>query len=253
MSLTGKVALITGAGRGIGRGCALELARQGADVVLNDLCCFEGARALAEEVKGLGRQALPVHADVSNREQVERMLEMSLQEFGRLDIVVANAARNIKKPFLELTPEDVEAVWSVVLWGVFHTCQLCARQMVQQASGGSIILVSSVHADMPMRGSLPYTAGKAAVNHMGRVMANELAAHRIRVNVVEPGWTDTPGEREFASEQEIREHGGSLPLGRLAKVEDIAHGVAFLASEKADYITGATLRIDGGFILPNKL
>ncbi len=231
----------------------MELARQGADVVLNDLCCFEGAQALAEEVKGLGRQALPVHADVSKREQVERMLAMSLQQFGRLDVVVANAARNIKKPFLELTEEDVESVWAVVLWGVFHTCQLSARQMVKQGIGGSIILISSVHAEMPMRGSLPYTAAKAAVNHMGRVMANELAAHRIRVNVVEPGWTDTPGEREFASDLEITQQGRSLPLGRLAKVEDIAQGVAFLASEKADYITGATLRIDGGYVLPNRL
>jgi len=121
--------------------------------------------------------------------------------------------------------------------------------MVVQGNGGSIVIISSLHASLPYRGSLPYTTAKAAISHMGRVMANELAQYRIRVNIVEPGWTDTPGEREYASEEVIRREAKRLPLGRLATIEDIGKGVAFLVSDEAGHITGTRLRIDGGQVL----
>lgn len=123
------------------------------------------------------------------------------------------------------------------LWGVFHCCQFVARQLVRQGRGGSLVVISSVLGMLPMRNSLPYNTAKAGINHMARTMANELARYRIRVNVVEPGWTDTPGERAFATEEEIQEGGKRLPLGRMGTIEDIGRGVAFLVSDDASYIT----------------
>jgi glucose 1-dehydrogenase len=250
MKLNGRVALITGANRGIGKGCALEMAREGADVAINYRTHSDEAEAVAAEVRALGRRALVVGGDVADRSADEGMVRAVLSELGKLDILVANAAASIRKPFLELSVEDMRFTLGVSLWGVFHCCQLAARQMVDQGQGGSIVVISSVHAVMPYKNSLPYNTAKAGINHMARTMANELAEHRVRVNIVEPGWTDTPGERKHATDEELREGGKHLPLGRLASIEDIAKGVAFLASDDASYITGATLRIDGGFVLP---
>lgn len=250
MKLKGKVVLITGANRGIGKGCALEMAREGADVAINYRSHSEEAEAVAAEVCALGRRAVVVGGDVSDRSTDEEMIRNVVSELGKLDILVANAAASIRKPFLELTEEDMRFTLGVSLWGVFHCCQLAARQMVTQGHGGSIVVISSVHAVMPYKNSLAYNTAKAGVNHMARTMANELAEHRIRVNIVEPGWTDTPGERKYATDEELREAGRHLPLGRLATIQDIAKGVVFLASDDASYITAATLRIDGGFVLP---
>lgn len=139
----------------------------------------------------------------------------------------------------------------MILWGAFHASQLAARQMVKQGEGGSIVMISSVHAYRPYPLSTAYNAAKAGLNHMAFTWAVELAAHRIRVNVIEPGWIDTPGERKYFSEEEIRERGKQLLLGRLGTPEEIAKGVAFLVSdETASYVTGTRLRIDGGYVLP---
>jgi glucose 1-dehydrogenase len=250
MSLGGKVALVTGAGRGIGKGCAIELARRGANIALNDLLEREEVELVEREIRRLGRQVITVRGNVSDRQTDRRLIETTVSELGRLDILVNNAGRTIRKPFLELTEEDVATVWGIDLWGVFHCSQFAARQMVSQGGGGTIVIISSVHASMPYKGSLPYTTAKAGISHMGRVMANELAQYRIRVNVIEPGWTDTPGERNYATEEEIRSEANNLPLGRLATIEDIGKGVAFLVSDEAGYITGTTLQIDGGLVLP---
>lgn len=250
-NLAGKVALVTGAKQGIGKGCALELARAGADVAVNDLSDAHAAGQVAEEIRSMGRRAAVTLADVSNRQAVEAMIEEAVRQLGRLDILVANAAFSMRKPFLELTPKDMEDTLAVTLWGVFHSCQLAARQMVSQNQGGSIVVISSVHALLPIRNALPYNTAKAGVNHMARSMANELVPYRIRVNAIEPGWTDTPGERKFMSEEEIRSRGKLLPFGRMATPEEIGKGAAFLASDDAGYITGSILRIDGGFVFPD--
>jgi glucose 1-dehydrogenase len=247
--LEGKVALITGANRGIGKGCALELAREG-DIGVNYRRHRDEAKSVAEQVRGLGRRAIVMQGDVAVRASNEEMIHRAVAELGRLDIFVANAALSVRKPFLELTEEDMAATLGVTLWGVFHGCQLAARQMVAQGHGGSIIVISSVHAAFAYQNSLPYNTAKAGINHMARTAAGELAPHNIRVNIVEPGWTDTPGERAFATEEELRAGGAALPLGRLATTEDLGRCVAFLASDDAAYITGATLRVDGGFVLP---
>jgi glucose 1-dehydrogenase len=249
MSLDGKVAIVSGGARGIGQAVAAELARAGADVVFCDICKEDQAEESLELIRSFGRKGRFIHADVGDREQVEGMFREIVEEFGRIDILVNNAAANTRKPLIELEVEDVQRVWSVALWGVFHCSQLAARQMVQQRSG-AIVVISSVHASRAFPNNTAYNGAKAAVNHMARTWAAELASSGIRVNIIEPGWTDTPGERAFYSEDQIQQEGSKLPMGRLASATDIANAVVFLVSENAAYVTGACLRVDGGFLLP---
>lgn len=249
-SLEGRIALVTGAARGIGRACALELAAQGADVVINDIGNGEAAEDTAREVRRNGRRAMVVVADVANRAAVEGMIERTVQELGGLDIVIANAGRNVRRPFLEMEEKDFAATLDVTLWGAFHVSQFGARQMVKQKRAGSIVFISSVHAVMALPNAVAYNAAKAGLNHMARSIAAELAPYGIRANIIEPGWIDTPGERITFSAAEIEHAGKQLPFGRLGSAEEIAKGAAFLASDDASYVTGTTLRIDGGFVLP---
>jgi glucose 1-dehydrogenase len=252
-SLAGKVALITGASRGIGRGIALCLAAEGADVVVNYRSHPDEARQVVEAVEGMDCRALGWQADVSQRDAVAAMVAGAVEAFGRLDIAVANAAHSVREPVVDAAWENVDQVIQVSQFGVFHTCQLAARQMVAQAEagedGGKIIIISSILEEMPAPGSAAYNMAKAAINHLGRTMAAELARYRISVNMVNPGWIDTPGERQYASEEQLRDGGNRIPWGRLGTPGDIGKAVAFLASDDADYITGATLRVDGGFLL----
>jgi len=240
MTLTGKVALVTGGSRGIGQAVAVELARSGATVAFCDI--REPDPAVAQS----GRYYC---ADVGDRASVEQLFSDVLREFGRLDILVNNAATNIRRPLVDLDVADVEKVWAVALWGVFHCSQLAARQMVKQGNG-SIVVISSVHAERAFPNNTAYNGAKAAVNHMALTWAAELAPHNVRVNVIEPGWTDTPGERSFYTEEQIREQGKKLPLGRLAKPAEIASAVRYLVSDEAVYMTGSCLRVDGGVLLP---
>jgi glucose 1-dehydrogenase len=248
--LAGKVAIITGAGRGIGEACAVELARAGADVAICDLCESSKAAGLVSTIEKLGRRALFFSLDVADRNAVQQMVDEVEQRLSRIDILVNNAGRNIRKPLIDLEPADVEAVWSVLLWGAFHTTQLVVRRMVARGEGGSVVMISSLHASKPFPNNTAYNAAKAAVNHMARTWAAELAKYRIRVNTIEPGWIDTPGERNFYTEDQIRELGARLPFGRLGAPQEIAAAVRFLVSGDASYITGACLRVDGGIMLP---
>jgi glucose 1-dehydrogenase len=249
MSLGRKLAVVTGGARGIGQAVAVELARSGADIAFCDICAEEQAAHTLERVRDLGAKARFIRADVGDRSQVDLMFREIIDEFGQIDILVNNAAVNIRKPLVDLSIEDVEKVWSVALWGVFHCSQLAARQMMRQKSG-SIVVISSVHAVQPFPNNTAYNGAKAAVSHMARTWAAELVSQNIRVNVVAPGWTDTPGERTLYSEQEIQREGSRLPMGRLASATDIASAVRFLVSDAAAYITGSCLRVDGGLLLP---
>jgi len=245
--LAGKVAVVTGAGRGIGRAIALELAARGADIALNDL--REGDISLvANEVEALGRAALVCVADVSDRSACERMFAQVDERFGRVDVLVANAAYSVRKPLLELTVEEAEKTFSICLDGVFHSSQLAAQRMAA-AGGGSMVMISSVHAFRPYGPASTYNGAKAAINQMAMSWALELADKGIRVNVVEPGWIDTPGERLYHSEAKLQGAGATLPMGRLGKPEEIAKAVGFLVSGDASYVTGAVLRVDGGISL----
>jgi glucose 1-dehydrogenase len=249
MTLEGRVAVITGGARGIGQAIAAEFARCGADVIFCDVCNTEKASGTLDLIRHHGRQGRFIRADVGDRGQVEEMFRQILAEFGRVDILVNNAALNIRKPLIDLDVDDVQRVWSVALWGLFHCSQLAARQMVAQKSG-SIVVITSVHAVRPFPNNTAYNGAKAAANHMAQTWAAELVSHGIRVNAVEPGWTDTPGERTLYTEEQIREEGSRLPMGRLASAAEIANAVRFLVSDEAAYITGSVLRVDGGILLP---
>lgn len=248
----GKVALITGSSRGIGRGCALALAAEGADVVVNYRTHPEEAHKVAALVRKMGRQALVWQADVARREQMEAMFAGAVAHFGRLDIAVANAGMSIREPILSAKWENVLQVIEVAQFGVFHTCQLAAQQMVRQErigrSAGKIIVISSVYAEIPAATSSAYNMAKAAVNHLVSTMAGELAEYHINVNTINPGWIDTPGERRYASESEIAQGAKRLPWKRLGTVEEIGQAVVYLASDAADYVTGTMLRVDGGLV-----
>jgi glucose 1-dehydrogenase len=247
VNLAGKVALVTGAGRGIGLGCAEELARAGATVVLNDR---PGSTDLPEgiaSITGAGGTATGIEADIFSRDGCESLLSETLSRHGRIDILVSNPAFSRRCDFLSCEPELFEQTLRGTLTAGFHMSQLVARQLVAQGSGGKIVFISSVQAELPMAHSVAYNAAKAGLNHMAATIATELATHRINVNVIEPGWIDTPGERRTFSADTIAEEGARLPWGRLGTPTDIGKAAAFLCSEAADYITGTVLVVDGGF------
>lgn len=255
--LEGKIALVTGAGRGIGRGIALCLAQEGADLVINDLPLPEGIGAPSAEtahaVEGLGQRVFTYYADVADPQQVTAMVDAAVAHFGRLDILVSNAAMSIREPVIEAEWSHALRTIEVTQFGVWHTCQAAARHMVARGGGGKIIIVSSVLAELPMNNSAAYNMAKAAALHFGRTLANELTAYRINVNMIQPGWIDTPGERAFATEEEIRAGAQLLPWGRLGTPHDIGRAAVFLASDDADYITGSSLVVDGGYRLALKI
>lgn len=246
--LAGKTALVTGAARGIGRACALELATQGADVVLNDLANDEMLRSLAADIQKMGRRTHMACADVADPDAVMRMFARMAEDFGPINILVNNAAWSTRRPFLETPLEEARRAMEVSFWGSFYCSRLAAEQMANH-NGGSIVMISSVHAVRPYPNAAAYNAAKAALDHLAASMALELAPHRIRVNVVAPGWIDTPGERGHNTEQQIQAREPGLPLGRLGKAEEVASAVAYLCSPNAAYVTGSTLRVDGGFAL----
>lgn len=250
MMLSGKVALVTGASRGIGRAAATGLAAAGADVVVNYLAEPDEARQVVDEIRRGGRRAIAIEADVSDRAAVDAMVSRARSELGGLDIAVSNAAFSDREPFYLADLRGFTRTIDVTMWGAFYTLRAAAREMIEQASGGAIVVVSSPHAHIAVPGSMAYNMAKAAVDQMARTAALELSEHRIRVNIVHPGWTDTPGERKFASDTELKEASLRLPWKRLAQPEEIARAIVFLCDPASDYITGSTLNVDGGITLP---
>ncbi|MCF6311110.1 MAG: glucose 1-dehydrogenase [Verrucomicrobiales bacterium] len=248
MKLSGKRALVTGAGQGIGKGCALELARAGADLVINDRPGSEEVEATADEIRAMGRGCQVITANIFERDECERLVSEALEALGRLDILVSNPAASRRCDFLDIKAEDFEFVINGALTSGFHISQLVARDMVKHG-GGKIVFISSVHAYMPYGLSASYNAAKAGLNHLAKTIATELTQHRINVNVIEPGWIDTPGERKAFGEERMKQEAANMPWGRLGVPEDIGKAAAFLASDDADYITGSVLRVDGGIVL----
>ena len=246
----GRSALVTGASLGIGRACALELAREGANVGINYRSHKEAAREVARQVEAMGRRAVVLQADVADQAAVERMVGRCVEEFGELSLFVANAAYSKRQLMIEADMESFRRVIDVTMWGAFYGVRAAAQQMVRQGRGGSIVVVSSPHAVVPIAGSMAYNMAKAAIDHMARTAAMELVSHRIRVNVVHPGWIDTPGERRHYTDEQIREGAKMLPWKRLGTSEEVAKAICYLLSDDADYVTASTLVIDGGITLP---
>ena len=250
MQLTGKKILVTGASRGIGRGCALELARSGADVGINYRSHREEAEEVAQEIRALGQNALLLQADVSNHDAVEQMVTTAVSEWGQLDGFVSNAAYSDRELLLNADLEGIRRTVDVTMWGALYGVRAVAKQLVAQGQGGSIVVVSSPHATIPIPTALAYNMSKAAIDHMARTAAIELAEHRIRVNIVHPGWIDTPGERKFFTDEQLASGAESIPWGRLGQPEEIGRLIAFLMSDGCDYMTGSTVLMDGGISLP---
>ena len=248
--LTGKRALVSGASRGIGRGIAIELAKAGAEVVINYRSHPEEAEQAAEQCVAAGGKAHTIAADLGRQDDVERLVDESVERMGGLDIIVSNAAYSDRHTMLDSDLDEFRRTIDVSMWGAFYLVRRGAQKLVDAGGGGNIVVISSPHAHMAMPGAMAYNMAKAANDQMARTAAVELAQYRIRCNIIHPGWTDTPGERKFFSEETLAEKSAELPFGRLGKSEEIGRGVVFLCDPQSEYITGSTLTIDGGIQLP---
>jgi NAD(P)-dependent dehydrogenase (short-subunit alcohol dehydrogenase family) len=245
MSLSGKVAIVTGAGRGIGRGIALRLAEAGADVVATDVLDDDVCQT-ANQVRALGRSALALQIDVSQREQVEAMVHSTVDQLGRLDILVNNAGLMSKKPLLEVTEAEWDRLIDVNLKGPFLCSQAVVRHFVGARIRGKIVNIASVESEIAFPDSVPYATSKGGVAMMTRALAYDLARYGINVNAVGPGTTDNG--HNFTDPERLARYKQLVPLGRVATVGDIANAVLFLASDQADYVTGHVLYVDGGLL-----
>lgn len=247
MRLQGKVALVTGGSRSMGREIALGFAREGADVAVNYAREAEAANEVVKEVEALGRRAIAVQADVASAAQVQAMVERVVAEFGRIDILVNNAGIINRGSFLELTEEQWDRVHSVDLKGVFLVGQAVARQMVAQGTGGAIVNTSSLAAHIAQPMASHYCAAKAGVRQLSRGMAIELAEHGIRVNTVEPGVIVTDLNRaRYVNSDDRAAREKMIPLKRLGEARDVVGAVIYLASDEAAYTTGTGILVDGG-------
>lgn len=242
--LENKVALVTGAGRGIGRAIAIALAKEGAEVVVNYNGSEERAKEVKQTIEENGGKASIYKCNVSDFEACEAMIKDIVKEHGRLDILINNAGITKDGLIMKMKEEDFDSVLNVNLKGTFNTIRHSARQMLRQKSG-KIINISSVSGILGNVGQANYAASKAGVIGLTKTMARELGSRGITVNAIAPGFVDT--EMTGVLSEEIRENAcRQIILGRFGKPEDIANVAVFLASDKADYITGQVISVDGG-------
>jgi len=246
LRLQGKAAIVTGAGRGIGKAIARKFLREGAEVLI---CDVEPGRV--EDARGELASLGPVHgevADVTSREEVEELVSRAKGSLGRIDVLVNNAGVALYERFLEVTDKDWNDTLAVNLTGVFLCSQVVAREMRERGSG-AIVNMASTNGILGEPGLAPYNASKAGVVLLSKTMAIELAPHNIRVNSVCPGFILTDLALEGGmSEEEIRAYTSKIPLNRYGRVEEVANAFAFLASDEASFITGTELVVDGGQI-----
>src|SRR5713226_1666452 len=243
--LDGKVALVTGSGRNIGRATVLQLAAEGAHVVVNARTNQAEAEAVAREARALGVKALPIIADVGKRGEVEALAARALSEFGRIDILINNAAIRPHKPFTELTVEDWEAVRGVVLDGALYLTRAVIPAMVQNKYGRILFFVGDGAFSGRGKGRAHISAAKMGLIGMARALASEFAPHNIRVNVVSPGSIDTRRDNPewYAGRPPSTE---GIPLGRQGHVDEIAGTCLFLVTDDSGFITGQTIHVNGG-------
>jgi NAD(P)-dependent dehydrogenase (short-subunit alcohol dehydrogenase family) len=243
----GEVAIITGSAQGIGAAYARALAREGARVVVSDIL---DPAPLAAEICGAGGEALGVRADVTHSTACEVLVAEALERFGRVDVLVNNAAVDVIEPIGSISEAGWAEVLRVDLSGVLHASQAAARQMLAQGDGGSIINISSIASTIGIPGLGSYSAAKGGVNQLTRVMAVELASQGIRVNAIAPGYLENIMQgagAEHANPETERRIQARTPLGRRAKLRELVGPVVFLASGAASYVTGAVLFVDGGY------
>ncbi|MFD2638241.1 3-oxoacyl-[acyl-carrier-protein] reductase [Piscibacillus salipiscarius] len=245
--LDGKVALVTGASRGIGKAIALELASKGANVVVNYAGSQERAEAVAQEIKQLGQEAVAVQANVASPDEVKQLVKTTTDEFGSIDILVNNAGITRDNLLMRMKEDEFDDVIDTNLKGVFNCVKAVTRPMMKQR-GGKIVNVASVVGVTGNPGQTNYVAAKAGVIGMTKSVAKELAARNINVNAVAPGFITTDMTDALSDEAKQGMH-DMIPLNRLGEPEDVARVVRFLASEDSDYITGQTIHVDGGMVM----
>ncbi|WP_437629359.1 elongation factor P 5-aminopentanone reductase [Clostridium paraputrificum] len=243
--LLGKVAIITGASRGIGRAIAIELGKEGASVVINYSKDEEGAKEALEVLRELGVVAYAIKRDVSSFEGAEEIINKTLEHFGKVDIVVNNAARSTLGLFMDATREDIEGLISTNLLGAMYLTKLAIPHML--GKGGAVLNISSMWGEVGASCEVLYSTSKGGLNLFTKALAKEMAPSNVRVNAIAPGVIDTK-MNSFLSQEEREELENEIPVGRFGLPEEIGKTAVFLCSDDSSYITGQILRVDGGYI-----
>jgi len=249
MLLKGKVAIVTGGNSGIGAAIVLEMAKQGANIVIDYRSHPEATDALEKKITALGDQAIGIQADVSQVSDLQKLIDGAVKKFGRIDVLVNNAGIETRTNILDTTEEQYEKVLKVNLKSAFFSIQLAAKQMIRQKTGGKIINISSVHEEWPMPGNIAYCLSKGGLKMLTRTAAIELAKQNVTLVNVAPGAVATPINLVTMKDPSLmKKLDDAIPLGRMAKPEEIASVVAFLASDGASYMTATTVFVDGGIM-----
>jgi len=249
MTLQGKTAIVTGGNSGIGKAIVLELARQGASIVIDYVVHPEATEEEEKQILAMGQRAVGVKADVSKVDDLQMLVDAAVKAFGRLDIMVNNAGIETRTSVLDTTEQQYDRVLDINLKSAFFGTQVAARQMIRQGAGGRIINVTSVHEDWPMPGNTAYCLSKGGMRMLTRTSGLELAPHNILVIGVGPGAVATPINTSTMQDPALlAKLNNAIPLGRMARPEEIASVVAFLAGNGASYITATTIFADGGIM-----
>jgi len=249
MGLHGKVAIVTGGNSGIGKAVVLALAEAGANIVIDYVANPAATEDLEKQVVALGDQAIGVQADVSKVADLQMLVDRTVEEFGRLDVMVNNAGIETRTSILDTTEGDYDKVMAINLKSAFFGTQIAARQMIAQGGGGRIINMSSVHEDWPMPGNTPYCLSKGGMRMLTRTAGVELGPQGVQVVGVGPGAVATPiNVSTMEDPEKMRTLDAAIPLARMAEPEEIASVVAFLADGGASYLTATTVFADGGIM-----
>jgi glucose 1-dehydrogenase len=247
MKLTGKTALVTGSNQGIGQAIAVRLAQEGADVVIDYVVHPETAEDTVSQIRALGRRSVAIQGDLSKVDSVHNMMRQSVEALGGVDILVNNAGVEKNAPFQEITEADYDLVLGINLKGAFFATQAFVQHRIAVKQPGKIINVSSVHEELPFPHFTPYCASKGGMKMIMRNLSIELAPYGITINNIAPGAIETPINTALLHDPvKLKALLENIPLARLGKTSDVAGVAAFLASADADYITGATIVVDGG-------